>query len=466
MLERTKGTFPFSANFEVKVAGKLDAREYCSSYGQLLQFTEDDYLPPGFTTTVWDENPTLRGIYQLLNAAELENPESWKKLGNDDNIPPNLLSLLAAKADLVGGKVPASQLPALGITRTYPTYPDMIADTSLEGVTFGLVIDASGDTTLPPGTEGVVMYANTDEGWIVFDVEGLTLDGMRNPDPITADIPLGGFAAGEIFNANQTWPEFAAKLLGKTFYPIMSAPTYNLSHGGFAYRKIGETLDLSLNFNYNPGAILGALIGGAWSADALQGNRSGAVTGYIFRNAAGAQLGPSQLSSLKTIDDYVVLAGANTFRAEAAFGAGPQPKDSKGNDYLSPFPAGNTPEQVTSWEGVYPFFASTVDNGIATETELPLMTNVNAGVFEIELAPDGAQRQRIVFPALLITNGRNVNKIEYFNTVSNTFDTSNKISDFVLSDTTKIVSSLTIDYKRLTYNGPARGALRVRVYYS
>ena len=80
-MARIPGTFEASYNFEPKIAGAFDARTLVPSYADLLNFTADNYLINGFTVAVYDADPDLRGIYQLIDKDDLSNPASWERIG-------------------------------------------------------------------------------------------------------------------------------------------------------------------------------------------------------------------------------------------------------------------------------------------------------------------------------------------------------------------------------------------------
>ncbi len=80
-MARIPGTFEASYNFEPKIAGAFDARTLVPSYADLLSFTSDNYLVNGFTVAVYDADPNLRGIYQLIDKDNLSNPASWERIG-------------------------------------------------------------------------------------------------------------------------------------------------------------------------------------------------------------------------------------------------------------------------------------------------------------------------------------------------------------------------------------------------
>ena len=80
-MAREKGTFDFSASFELKKKGMIDGRMYCPSYADLLTFTSDDYITNGFPVAVFDTDATKVAIYQCINENDLSNAASWKKTG-------------------------------------------------------------------------------------------------------------------------------------------------------------------------------------------------------------------------------------------------------------------------------------------------------------------------------------------------------------------------------------------------
>ncbi len=464
-MSRALGTFNFSANFEVKVKGMLDARMFCPTYADLLTFTSDNYLMNGFPVAVWDTDPEKVGIYQLINENALSNPESWKKVsgggGEGDVTMEDLTALLALKADLVNGKVPASQLPALGITRQYADIATRDADANLAGVSFGLVLDASADNDLPVGQRTNVMYANTTTGWRVFNVEGY--EGIYNSNQLKADLTVGGWNVNETLPAGSTWEDAFVKLLSKTFNPTFVNPSFGMVHSAGSLREINESIDLGLTLSFNPGAILGVMANNEWNPAGHQNNRAGAASNYRFiraNNTVYTNQGVNQY----IVDDYVVTAGTNMFKGEVTYAAGAQPKDSKNANYLAPLPSGTSPQQTTTFEGVYPFFGTTVD--IVNAAKQALVTLMNTGSIIIPLVAEfGGNKQKFWVPDLLLSGYNKVLKVEYFNTVSNQFDPNNKITDFLVSNANQTVQGVSVPYKLYTHNTADRGALAIRISY-
>ena len=88
-MARDKGTFDFSANFEVKKKGTIDARQLVDTFSDLLNFTESNFIPKGFpvsvsNTSTFNGTEYTNGIYECIDADNLNLEVSWKK-ANDLN---------------------------------------------------------------------------------------------------------------------------------------------------------------------------------------------------------------------------------------------------------------------------------------------------------------------------------------------------------------------------------------------
>lgn len=91
---RNKGTFNFSANFEVLAKAPLDARMLAPTYASLIDpstwadnVTGGIWLFDGAIVSVAnDPTPSLNGIYYLNDANNFTNYNSWEKAGADVSI--------------------------------------------------------------------------------------------------------------------------------------------------------------------------------------------------------------------------------------------------------------------------------------------------------------------------------------------------------------------------------------------
>ena len=82
-MSREKGTFELSSTIERKKYGNLDATKYVPTYNDLFLFDDSNYMYNGAIVEVWDTNPDLRGVYQLINESDLSNPNSWVRIISD-----------------------------------------------------------------------------------------------------------------------------------------------------------------------------------------------------------------------------------------------------------------------------------------------------------------------------------------------------------------------------------------------
>jgi len=169
---------------------------------------------------------------------------------------------------------------------------------------------------------------------------------------ITADLTVGGIDAGDVVPAGTNIQELAELLLTTTFFPTFVNPTFSLTNNA-GLRETGSVIpSFTLTFTYNRGSIVGALVSSIWNPSAFQNFRGGPSTNYTIN---GTPTVPTNTNTLSIIN-YTVLNGVNSFNGTVTYSIGPQPLDSKNNNYLTPFPAGTSPTQSTSFNGIYPYF--------------------------------------------------------------------------------------------------------------
>ena len=177
--------------------------------------------------------------------------------------------------------------------------------------------------------------------------ERLTNIKDKTTDIVVATTTVGAINAGEIVPAGTNIQELTELLLNKTFYPTFVNPTFGLTNNA-GLREVGSSFSVTLTFNFNRGQILGKLDNGIWNPTMLQDYIAGIATSYLLNGVSG--------SNNSTAFNVTTILGTNTLNGSVTYGAGAQPKDSKGNNFESPFPAGTSPVQSTSFEGIYPYF--------------------------------------------------------------------------------------------------------------
>lgn len=215
---------------------------------------------------------------------------------------------------------------------------------------------------------------------------------------VTSTVTVGAINAGDIVPVGTDIQELTELLLNKTFYPTFINPSFGMSNNA-GLREVGTTFTVTLSFSFNRGQISGANSSGIWNPSLFQNYRAGAATNYVI---AGVSTGVTNSRSLST----TTVAGANLFTGTVAYATGPQPLDSKNNNYDSPYPAGTSPAQSTSFDGIYPYFyykssspisasdmQAAIAAGIATK-----VVNYSTGTITIPFAAAG-EYLAVAYPA-------------------------------------------------------------------
>ena len=154
---------------------------------------------------------------------------------------------------------------------------------------------------------------------------------------ITAAIDVGGIDAGDEFAVGTSYDDMWDALLNPTLYPTFVDPSASLSYSADTYYEVKSTIPAkTASESLNRGSISPAY--------GTSGYRSGAATNYaIATSGADTEYSDSSTSSgtfsvpalTRSTKGNIVLT------ATVSYAAGEQPKDSKGNNYNSPLPAGS-----------------------------------------------------------------------------------------------------------------------------
>lgn len=237
----------------------------------------------------------------------------------------------------------------------------------------------------------------------LLEVMALSIDNFqiddKTTDIVVATTTVGAINAGETIPAGTNIQELTELLLNKTFYPTFVNPTFGLTNNA-GLREVGSLFNITLTFNFDRGKILGKLIGGIWKENEVQADKLGAATSYLLN---GVSSNPASF-------DVTTGLGTNTLTGSVTYGIGAQPKDSKNNNFESPFPAGTSPIQSTSFEGIYPYFyykstspitpaimQSAIANGQATK-----VLASSTGTITVPFLPNG-EYIAVAYPATSAT---------------------------------------------------------------
>lgn len=204
-----------------------------------------------------------------------------------------------------------------------------------------------------------------------------------------------------------TLSEIFDEILFPTIYPTYVNPSASLKLTSTSttptIQEVGTTGSSvptisSFTTGYNPGAIN--------ILSTKQANRGGALDkerSFIYINGSA-----SNTTFPTTIPD-----GNITYRYRAYYAQGPQPKDSKGNDYGTPLAAGHVDSSTVTVYGVYPYFTNKAN--ITTFAKLPLTTSttLSGQVFVAE----GPNKHAFKLPAKY-----KLTKVEMLNTLSGKYE--------------------------------------------
>ena len=258
---------------------------------------------------------------------------------------------------------------------------------------------------------------------------------------ITASVAVGGIKVGDAYTIGTNYDDMWQDLLDPIKYPTLTNPSASIS-GGTTLLETGASVSRTITATFNRGSINPAY--------GTSGYRSGAAVDYAL-NGGTAQAGNSFTQT--------VSESNKTFKIKVNYAAGEQPKDSKGNNYNSPLPAGYVETSTLTYSFVDAMWANTA--AIGTIAKLSLV------------AKSSGQRD-LVFPAQTVANPEvfdipaswTVTAVQVKNDMSGAYEDASE--QFTVTDTTHDnAASTSVAYKRYTFNlGYPTGSRTVRVKFS
>lgn len=258
---------------------------------------------------------------------------------------------------------------------------------------------------------------------------------------LTTSIDVGGIAAGTTYPAGTPLEQLWRDLLSPTLFPTLTNPSANLVGSGSKLLETGSTLDATMTINFNRGSIDPSF--------GTSGFRSGPAVAYQL-NVAGAQAGNTF--------NVTVSESNNTFSGSVTYSEGEQPKDSVGNDYDSPLPAGVVSTNPVSYEFVDALWGTTRSSG--TVSKQPLVSkSAKEYVFNMTSQTPGEPN---IFD---IPASWTVTAVQAYNNITKEWQ---NVNEFAITDTThENAGGVTVNYKRYTDNrGYAADGRDIKVKWS
>ena len=242
------------------------------------------------------------------------------------------------------------------------------------------------DVELNTQANGIVItYTDTTSTTLLFGKASTVVDGLMSKedkakldsldpsasssyesslDPTVATVEkLGGIDAGTTVAqlTGKSYDEIFDTLIFPTVNPTFTAPSASISLKNYQnIQEIGANAPTTANFNvsFNASAIT--------LAGVKQNNRAGA------QDVEASKI----LYSSSKVEDLPekVTSGAMDYYYRAAYAEGPQPKDSKGNNYSTPLAAGTVDSSKVTVTGYRAAYSGLVSTDAITEAVIKGMT--------------------------------------------------------------------------------------------
>jgi hypothetical protein len=331
---------------------------------------------------------------------------------------------------------------------------------TIDGSGVGEVTGGTTNATTGGTTNIIQTLEQTGGGTIVIDlVPAFTFE---NPNPVKKTV--GGITTGTSpFVGGKTIHQIIQEIFYPAVAPTIFYSTVSLSEAApfnAQLIEIGYTNNLTLNAVFSKGQSNVSGQPTKFMGNPIDYNYTGqGIIGTITNVNSG-------LTDSTTLNNYVVVQGLNQWQVATDYTTGEQPVFDTGENFNDGnFTNAGTVNANALFEGVYPLFATT--SNINTLTKQPLVSMLYANNIEIILVAepeDNSVKHKFEIP-LAWTNNRSLVAVNYFNTVSNQFDTANKISEFSTSSVTNTIQGNVVNYTRYTHTGLAAGLRRIRLVF-
>lgn len=297
------------------------------------------------------------------------------------------------------------------------SYSDGVSAVSIEGTTLKItMVDGSSKTV------------DLDE---ILKYKSILADNIATVNA------LGGIPAGTTVAQlkNKTFSQLFDELIFPTVNPTFENPIAYLSLKNTStpiIQEVGTTgasvpVAASFNVGYNPGTIK---IAGVKKQDRGGSLKSGESFIYINNDPTNRNF-PTEIPE-----------GSIIYKYRAAYAQGPQPLDSKGDNYQTPLPAGTVDSAAITINGVYPYFTNKDDNAAFAKLPLTIYNTLSVVKFKAE----GPNKHAFKLPAEYT-----LTKVELLNTLSGKYENYG-IDKFVKTTETIKVQGKQVSYAVYTRN--------------
>jgi hypothetical protein len=240
-------------------------------------------------------------------------------------------------------------------------------ENDLTGATIGNALDATQGTILKGLITGLTSTVMNNYNLLTGETfnriaQDNILDSLitgstytnTTPTPVT----IGGISSGSVFSGLTTSQMFD-ELLYPELFPTLVNPSSTFTASLNQYYEVGSNISsITFNSTFSRGSI-----SPSYGTD---GFRSGLPTEYNYTGTGLTNTTTQSTSDSKTISNYVVINGVQSWTGSISYSSGQQPISSKGNNYNAPLTSGTTSTITKSLTGIYPFLfgmSSSILNG-------------------------------------------------------------------------------------------------------
>ena len=449
---RTPGVFNFSSNFEALIAAPLDARLTVATYAALTDGATIPYPYLGMVVAVTsDTGATTNGIYYCTDIGTTPAFASattlWTQVGST-----------SSDTYTTGGTVSGTTIE-LQLNNGAPN-----VSIDISSIISGANTYVTGGTT-SADTGGTT---NIDLDLTLNDASTVNIDLSQaltflNAAPVKKTV--GGITLGDtIFASGKTMQEIIQAIFYPAIAPTITYSTASLSEGApftAAYIEIGFIDDLPLNAGFTKGQsivsgqstrYMGSPNQYTYSGDSISGTEVNITTGT---------------TDSFTILGYTVIQGTNAWHLSVNYDSAPvNPVYDDGSTYVdTAFTNSGSKVANASFEGVYPIYAATATTTVLAKQSLVSMASANNLQYTIVAEANPGEHTFAIADDWL--SARPLTAVQYYNTVSSSFDPANKITDWITTSITRTIQGNTVNYTKYTKDValPAAAARTIKLIF-
>jgi hypothetical protein len=451
---RTPGVFNFSANFEALIAAPLDARLTVDTLAALTDGATIPYPYLGMIVAVTsDSTPSNNVIYYCTDIGTTPAFASattvWQAVGTGTGSDIYVTGGTVSGTDLElgrndGNTVTIDLSPIISGSNTYVTGGTTSADTG--------------------GTDNIDLDLTLNDASTV-NIDLSQAIAFRNAAAVKKTV--GGITTGDFpfIGTGMTLQQIVQAIFYPAIAPTVSFSTASLSRSFSSLVEIGYSANLTLSGSFTRGTSvvsgqstrsMGLPIDYNYTGDGITGTTTNTST---------------SLSDTEVITGYTVTQGVQSWALSVNYssvtpGGSTGPVYDDGTTFVSTaFTNSGAKTASASLEGVFPIYAATATTTVLTKQSLVSMVSGNNLQYTI-VAETGAGQHTFAIPDDWLAT-RPLTSVQYFNTVSNAFDTANKITDWVITPTTQVIQGNVVGYQQYTKDIalPAAAARTIKLIF-